>query len=753
MGATGMPGAGGQHIINDVSGLNPVPVWAVAAPTSIEEVRGALARSTGPVSIGGGRFSMGGQTASPASLHLDMRRFNRVIAFAPGDKTIRVQTGIRWCDIQKFVDPHGLSVKIMQTYANFTVGGSLSVNVHGRYVGLGPLILSVRALTIILMNGELVRATPTANSEIFYGAIGGYGGLGVLVEAELELADNKRVRRVALKLPAAEYHEHFRKSVRNAPDAVFHNGDLYVPHMRSVRSVTWVETLRPATETARLQPHRQLYALEKYFLWTITETPFGKWGREFMIDPFLYLWSKVHWRNYEAGYDVAELEPPSRRRRTYVLQEYFVPVCRFMEFALVMCEIFRRHQVNVLNVSIRHALPDPGSLLAWARTETFAFVVYYKQRTRQNARYRVAVWTRELIDAAIAVGGAYYLPYQAHATEEQFHRAYPRAREYFALKRRLDPDFRLRNVLWDKYYAPTLEPASHPVMAEPAAPTSDFHTVYDDVRAQDAFYKFLQNVYHLYPEDRFHTLIMEACAQHLDDAAIYRHIQDKLPSIKPFLADLTYALPALARQKREMLRQTLELLGEKRAIDGYVEIGTTGRYVSDLRRHLKLSGPLRLVNDLAPTNSPVDIVERGGLAKIGGFVPLDNYAPLPEGALASAGVALVSCYIGLHHIAPDRLMPFIESIRRVLKPGGLFILRDHDVTTPHMHAFVALAHAVFNAGLGVPWAVNQQELRHFTAVDTWVKRLGEAGLRDTGKRLLQAHDPSDNVLMAFVKEG
>ena len=120
-----------------------------------------------------------------------------------------------------------------------------------------------------------------------------------------------------------------------------------------------------------------------------------------LIDPFLYLKRRVHWRNFEAGYDVAELEPPSRAHRTYVLQEYFVPVERFDEFVPKMAEIFARHRVNVLNVSIRHALPDPGSLLAWAREECFAFVVYHKQRTRPNARERVAVWTRELIDAVL----------------------------------------------------------------------------------------------------------------------------------------------------------------------------------------------------------------------------------------------------------------------------------------------------------------------------------------------------------------
>ncbi len=87
---------------------------------------------------------MGGQIGSEDSLHIDMRGLNRILEFNPKEKTIRVQAGIRWRDIQKFIDPHHLSIKIMQTYSNFTVGGSLSVNSHGRYVGQGPLILSVR---------------------------------------------------------------------------------------------------------------------------------------------------------------------------------------------------------------------------------------------------------------------------------------------------------------------------------------------------------------------------------------------------------------------------------------------------------------------------------------------------------------------------------------------------------------------------------------------------------------------------------
>ena len=99
-----------HHIVNDITQLNPVRVIAIVAPNSVEDVQEALRRTTGPVSIGGGRFSMGGQMASPGSLHFDMRTLNRIaLVLVRGAKVIRVQAGVRWCDIQRFVDPHGLS--------------------------------------------------------------------------------------------------------------------------------------------------------------------------------------------------------------------------------------------------------------------------------------------------------------------------------------------------------------------------------------------------------------------------------------------------------------------------------------------------------------------------------------------------------------------------------------------------------------------------------------------------------------------
>lgn len=441
----------GGWIIDDVTKINPVIVDKVETPRSVEELQAIIRSADRAVSIGGGRFSMGGQTASTHSIHVDMRELNNIIDFSPAEKKIKVQAGIRWCDIQRHVDKYDLSVKIMQTYANFTVGGSLSVNCHGRYMGLGPVILSVLSLDVVLANGELQHTSPTQRPELFYACIGCYNAVAVIVSVELELAVNCAVRRSHVKMKRGEYASFF-KTIKDDNNIVFHNADIYPPFYKNIRAVSWTVTDKKPTVKTRLMPLAAAYPIERYFIGAFAKNQFGKWRREHIIDPIVFAFEKIHWRNYEAGYDVLELEPRSRKDTTYVLQEYFVPIAKFEEFCDRMADIFIHHKVNVINVSIRHAAADSGSLLAWAREETFAFVVWYRQGTSEEDKKKVGIWTRELIDAAILSGGAYYLPYQPHATEEQFHKAYPNAQALFKLKRTLDPDFKFRNSLWNKYY-------------------------------------------------------------------------------------------------------------------------------------------------------------------------------------------------------------------------------------------------------------------------------------------------------------
>lgn len=458
--------APGQPTVNDVTQINPIAVARILAPTSVDEIVATVKAHPGPISIGGGRYSMGGQTAAEQALQIDMRQFDKVLHFSAEQKEITVQTGITWRKIQSYIDPHNLSLQIMQTYSNFTVGGSLSVNVHGRYIGQGPLVFSVKAIRVVLPDGTLVRATPTENREIFYGAIGGYGALGVIVEATLALADNVGVERRSEVMPLADYRKFFFSAIANDPKVIFHNADIYPDALDTVRATSYVQTDKPVTESDRLIAQDKSYWVDRSAFWIMSELPGGKALRQHVLDPLLFRGERVEWRNYEASYDVKELEPSSRKDSTYVLQEYFVPVDKLEQFVPKMGEILRRHKVNTINVSIRHAKQDPGTLLAWARSEVFAYVLYYKQGTTDADRAQVRAWTRELVDAATSFGGAYYLPYQIHATDAQFRAAYPNAGQFFSLKKALDPTNKFRNKLWDAYYKPAA--ASAPAAARPA---------------------------------------------------------------------------------------------------------------------------------------------------------------------------------------------------------------------------------------------------------------------------------------------
>ena len=439
--------------IENVTRLYPVEVARVVTPRSTDEVKSAIATWPGQLAVGGGRFSMGGQVAVRGGLHVDMRQLNALVWLRPDDRAVRVQAGMRWRDLQDLLDPHGLAVKIMQSYSNFTVGGSVSVNCHGRYVGLGPVGHSIRALQLVTADGAVLEVGPQSRPELFSAAIGGYGAVGIITEVELEVVPNVRIQRRVTQVPLRDYAEHFRRFVLTDPTAVLHNADLLPPDFAAPVCVTWhrVGDDVALTEPERLVPRGQSYALAQSAIFVMTELPGGAHLRERVVHPLLMRPQAVKWLNHEASLDVAELEPRTRAMSTYVLQEYFIPESGFLGFAQEMAQLLRRRNVEALNVSIRHSPKDRVSALPWAPVEVFSFVLYYKQRTWTRARDEVGAWTRELIALALRHGGRYYLPYQLHATVDQFHAAYPEAAQLRRTRQQVDPAGKLSNELWRKY--------------------------------------------------------------------------------------------------------------------------------------------------------------------------------------------------------------------------------------------------------------------------------------------------------------
>lgn len=437
--------------IANVTRLYDVRVARIATPQHTAEVVAAITTWSGQVSVGGGRYSMGGQIAIEGGLHLDMRRLNRLVWLDPAAKRVRVQAGMRWRDLQDLVDPHHLAIKTMQSYASFTVGGAVSVNAHGRYVGNGPVAGSVRALQLVLPDGRVAEASRRHHAELFRAAVGGYGALAAITEVELDLVDNTRIEREVRAVPLSGYVDFFNREVRGHARTVMHNADLMPPLFDAPVAVTWRRSDKPLTDPERLVPRDRRYTLERGVIWAMTELPGGSTLRRSVVQPLRMGGERVIWRNREASLDVAELEPRSRAAATYVLQEYFIPPRHFLAYTRALAPLLHTPCAEVLNVSIRHSPADADALLPWAREEVFSFVVYYKQGTSEPTCRAVGDWTRSLIDLALRHEGRYYLPYQLHASRAQFDQAYPEAAVLRELKRRHDPFNRFSNALWARY--------------------------------------------------------------------------------------------------------------------------------------------------------------------------------------------------------------------------------------------------------------------------------------------------------------
>lgn len=280
----------------------------------------------------------------------------------------------------------------------------------------------------------------------------------------------------------------------------------------------------------------------------------------------------------------------------------------------------------------------------------------------------------------------------------------------------------------------------------------NFWAVYSDPSLRDEFFLFLQNVYRLYPEAQFHQLIIDSVKPGVTDAQIYETLLQRLPALKPMFGDLTYSLPALVKQKDELARETLQFLGPDPSANGFLEIGSPGRYASALKERMRLTGKIYLLHDQAPSYSPPDIMERGGLRKIGDYIPMGNYDSI-AGKVPERSLDLILNYIGFHHCTLDRLDAFVAGLRNALRPGGRLILRDHDVDTPARWSIVALAHDVFNAGLFIPWKDTHAQVRLFRPVRDWNAYMTAHGFKrvapDTA--IAQAHDPTHNLLMMFER--
>lgn len=399
-------------VLNDASHLNACRVAEIRSPKTVAEVIQAVhsAQASGrSISLSGIRHSMGGQALGLNTLHLDMTHLDAV-RYNAVDQTVTVGPGATWKQVQTVLSRHGRAVRVMQDSNIFTVGGSLSVNAHGKDPHYGSLIESVKNLSIVTADGVERQCDSTHNSELFSAVIGGYGLLGIITQATLTTTQNNAYTFSLLPTQTQALIETLESYSRN-PRTRLLEAHLSVDaeHLLSESLIyVYSEADARAMPKDELDGENNIWLRKAVFQLSRTGN-FGKavrWEIEKLVGPLVEP-ARLS-RNTAMAVPVRFLQNPDPTT-TDVLQEYFIPTRQVNAFLENYKRLLKKHSIDLLNVTVRKASKDTTALLSYAQEDMYGFVVYYKVQQTSADVQRLNAFTRELFDFLLSIKATYYL--------------------------------------------------------------------------------------------------------------------------------------------------------------------------------------------------------------------------------------------------------------------------------------------------------------------------------------------------------
>lgn len=198
----------------------------VHRPSTPEALR-ALVGTQPLIARGNGRGY--GDCAVNAAATVDMRRFNRMLAFDGAAGVLTVEAGVLLADVIDAFLPRGWFPYVTPGTRFVTLGGMVAADVHGKnHHGEGSFGRYVEWLDLMDGQGEVRRCSRTEEPELFAWTIGGMGLTGVILRVAFRL---RRVQSGWIRqttLPARDL------------DTVM---SMFEDHADATYSVAWIDCL------------------------------------------------------------------------------------------------------------------------------------------------------------------------------------------------------------------------------------------------------------------------------------------------------------------------------------------------------------------------------------------------------------------------------------------------------------------------------------------------------------------------------
>ena len=133
------------------------------------------------------------QTAFQRDRMIDTSKLTRVLEVDVERKAVLVEPNVPMDQLVEATLPHGLIPPVVMEFPGITVGGGFAGTAgESSSFKYGFFDRTTNWIEIVLANGEVVKASEDERTDIFHGAAGSFGTLGVLTLLEIRLTQAKK---------------------------------------------------------------------------------------------------------------------------------------------------------------------------------------------------------------------------------------------------------------------------------------------------------------------------------------------------------------------------------------------------------------------------------------------------------------------------------------------------------------------------------------------------------------------------------
>src|SRR4030042_1231338 len=164
----------------------------IVQPKNVDEIKKVLVVANDlkipVVPRGAASWGFGGVIPTNAGIVIDLSPFRKIVAIDTAQKTVTVEAGSRWSDIDIMAKKEGLCLMTYPSSKFSTVAGWISTGGYGiKSFTYGHLSKQIVSMTVVTGTGEVKQLSPSDRYYTYF--VSTEGEFGIVVEATLKLRD------------------------------------------------------------------------------------------------------------------------------------------------------------------------------------------------------------------------------------------------------------------------------------------------------------------------------------------------------------------------------------------------------------------------------------------------------------------------------------------------------------------------------------------------------------------------------------